>query len=44
MDESVNIEVSEELCQEALKLENNPKMILALIDLLFMDVEKGLPS
>lgn len=44
MDNDVNI--TEEMVMEASKLENNPRMILALIDLLFMDSEedKGLPS
>lgn len=38
--------VNEELIKEGEKLENSPRLILALIDLLFMeeDKEKVLPS
>lgn len=38
--------ISDEMVKEADRLENNPQLMLALIDLLFMDKDSGndLPS
>lgn len=45
MEENVNINLSEEDLRDAQRIENDPKKILALIDLIFMyDDRKKIPS
>ena len=45
MEENVNINLSEEDLKDAQRIENDPKKILALIDLIFMyDDRKKIPS
>lgn len=46
MKENVNIMISEDDIREAERIENDPQMILALIDLIFMyeDNKKIMPS
>lgn len=45
MDDNFNINLSEEDLRDAERIENDPKKILALIDLIFMyDDRKKIPS
>lgn len=41
METNVYPQINDEQIQEADRLENNPRLMLALIDLLFMDYDSG---